>query len=146
MKYNVTFACGHDGRIDIVGPTKERDRKVAWYEQNRVCPACYAAEVERKKAEGCDKVTMSYRDYKTQRFWLKTEANSYSERNKTITVYIPETYAGLEEYIDKMASNRNGDDGLRANCQIIRDALDNNEITAEQSKVLVRAAKEIRYF
>ena len=146
MKYTVKFACGHKAMIELDGPTKDRERKIAYYKQSGICPACYAAKVAAKNRTGCEEIEMHYADYKSKRFWCKTARDSYNAKTKTIKVYVPTTYTGLEGYIDRMASNRNGDDGLRANCQIIRDALDNNEITTDQSKVLVKAAKEIRYF
>lgn len=41
--YNVTFKCGHTGRVDVVGPLKNRqywiDRKAS-----RLCPDCYAED------------------------------------------------------------------------------------------------------
>ena len=39
MKYDVTYACGHTGDVTLYGPTKERNRRIAWLEQ-QICPKC----------------------------------------------------------------------------------------------------------
>ena len=44
-KYNIKYACGHrEHEIVLFGKHTERDRKIEWYENNVVCPACYKAE------------------------------------------------------------------------------------------------------
>lgn len=40
-KYDVTFACGHTGTVNIVGPYKQREKKLQWYEERGLCPDCY---------------------------------------------------------------------------------------------------------
>ena len=35
-----TYCCGHEGRTDIVGPTKDRERKADWHFSG-LCPKCY---------------------------------------------------------------------------------------------------------
>lgn len=50
-KYSGTFSCGHDGRVDVIGPTKNRqwivDRKF-----EGLCPECYEKHLleEREKS------------------------------------------------------------------------------------------------
>lgn len=53
MKYTVTFSCGHEATVDLFGKTSERDRRIAWYEKEGVCPDCYRKmkEEERKQAD-----------------------------------------------------------------------------------------------
>lgn len=49
-----TFSCGHDGRVDIIGPTKDRQRKADWH-FSRKCEDC--RETERlKKIEKVNKL------------------------------------------------------------------------------------------
>ena len=48
-KYTVNYSCGHGTHtVELFGPGKERERKIAWYEKNIVCPECYKTS---KKSE-----------------------------------------------------------------------------------------------
>ncbi len=38
-KYTVTYKCEHYGEVQIVGPEKERGRKIEWLE-TQICPDC----------------------------------------------------------------------------------------------------------
>lgn len=50
-KYQITRACGHEETIQIVGPTKDRDRKVA-FEESKLCYDCWKArQAEERAAE-----------------------------------------------------------------------------------------------
>lgn len=53
MKYTVTFSCGHEGEVNLYGKAAERDRRIAWYEKEGICPDCYRKmkEEERRKAD-----------------------------------------------------------------------------------------------
>ena len=53
MKYYVTFSCGHEGEVNLYGKAAERDRRIAWYEEEGICPDCYRKmkEEERRKAD-----------------------------------------------------------------------------------------------
>lgn len=52
--YNGTFSCGHEGRVNIIGPTKDREWKRKRLFDN-LCPECEKKwreeEIERKNAE-----------------------------------------------------------------------------------------------
>lgn len=48
--YYGTFACGHKGQINIVGPTKDRQRKVDWAFSG-LCKECFQAKMEAEKVE-----------------------------------------------------------------------------------------------
>ena len=56
--YEGIYSCGHEGRINIIGPTKDRQRKADWYFSN-VCPECYKKylkeERENKNKEAAEK-------------------------------------------------------------------------------------------
>lgn len=56
--YEGTFSCGHEGRVDIGGPTKDRQRKADW-RFSGLCPECYKKyleeEKERKEQEAAEK-------------------------------------------------------------------------------------------
>lgn len=48
-KYTINYACGHGSTVkNLVGKTSERERKIAWFEQNLVCPECYKAQQQAK--------------------------------------------------------------------------------------------------
>ena len=50
-KYNITYACGHEGIVNLVGKIKERERYIEWASSNKLCPECYRAKVEKERAE-----------------------------------------------------------------------------------------------
>lgn len=43
MKYTVTYSCGHEEEIQLFGPNKDRERRIAAFESQE-CPACRAAK------------------------------------------------------------------------------------------------------
>ena len=47
-KYDVTYSCGHTGTVNLAGKNTERERQIAWMEQECLCPDCYKA-VKRKE-------------------------------------------------------------------------------------------------
>lgn len=49
-KYEGTYACGHDGVVNVIGKMSERQRK-ADYAFSHLCPKCAKEEKERKIAE-----------------------------------------------------------------------------------------------
>ena len=50
--YNYDYACGHgSNRVQIYGPTRDRQRKADWYARTFVCPDCYRAKQKKKKEE-----------------------------------------------------------------------------------------------
>ena len=64
-KYDVDYSCGHSATIQLVGPTRERERKIEWMERG-LCPDCYKAakdaeriKNEAKAVEGIDLVALT---------------------------------------------------------------------------------------
>ena len=52
MKYDVKMACGHVQTVDLYGKTKERERRIAYFEDFGMCTECFKkwkAEQEEKK-------------------------------------------------------------------------------------------------
>jgi hypothetical protein len=41
MKYDITFACGHEGTIELFGTNANREYWLSVYEKERICPECY---------------------------------------------------------------------------------------------------------
>lgn len=89
MKYVVDFSCGHSEQVELFGKTADRERKIAYLEKNCVCSACKAEQKNIENSIGCEEVTMSYREYKTEYPNCKTVQGSYNGTDKTITVYVP---------------------------------------------------------
>ena len=110
-KYTVKFSCGHEAMIELFGKDADRRRKIAYFEEDGLCPECYAAAKEAEKAEGCKEVEMSYRDYKDNYADYDTKKDSYNKETKTIVVYVPiepteeEINAKAEELVDKYQSD-----------------------------------------
>ncbi|GHV45324.1 hypothetical protein FACS1894204_04160 [Synergistales bacterium] len=53
-KYDIVYSCGHEGRVDIIGPTKDRQRKADWYASG-LCPECYEAKKQADRATELEK-------------------------------------------------------------------------------------------
>ena len=49
-KYNVTYTCGHTGRIELFGKYSDRENRINWLENNSVCQDCYRAAKEAERA------------------------------------------------------------------------------------------------
>lgn len=93
MKYDITYSCGHEGRVELFGKTEDRERKIAWYKSNGICPECYKemkkmdAEIEAEKT-GLKETEVTYREYKLNYPNAKTVPGSYNGETKTIKIYI----------------------------------------------------------
>lgn len=90
MKYNVKFSCGHEQEIQLFGPTKERERKIQYYEDYGMCSDCYNKKQDKENSKGCEAVDMFYGDYKEKYSKCKTKRDSYNPETKTIVVFVPE--------------------------------------------------------
>lgn len=52
-KYQIDFSCGHTEQRELYGPTKERQRKIEYFERSGDCTECYKARMRAQKdAEG----------------------------------------------------------------------------------------------
>ena len=49
--YEGTYSCGHEGRTQVYGPTKDRQRKADYYFETHLCPECWKREQEKKAQE-----------------------------------------------------------------------------------------------
>lgn len=139
-KYEINYSCGHTATVQLYGPTKERERKIAWFEREGLCPECYAAQKDAENAAGCSERVMLYREYKQDWSWLKTKRGSYDAESKTVTVYFPAAYTGLEDWIEKIREIRRRATIWETRAEIapaLREALDAGKITREQVKILL---------
>ena len=48
MKDYVTYSCGHTGEVQLFGTSKDRERKIKWYEEEALCPECYKKQQEER--------------------------------------------------------------------------------------------------
>lgn len=89
-KYIVNFSCGHTEPMYLFGKETERQRKIAWWEEQGMCTKCYRSWLAVKMAEDYKEVEMSYREYKNGEYAnCKTKQGSYDAKAKTIIVYVP---------------------------------------------------------
>lgn len=50
-KYDISYCCRHGSVIkDLVGPMKERERRIEWMESNMLCPECFKEKLKADKA------------------------------------------------------------------------------------------------
>ncbi len=49
MKYTIKMSCGHEETVELIGPGKERERKLAYYENFGLCKECYKRKMEEKE-------------------------------------------------------------------------------------------------
>ena len=50
MKYEVKFSCGHTATVELFGKTKDRERKIKYFEEQGICPCCYKKQQEAERA------------------------------------------------------------------------------------------------
>lgn len=50
MKYNITYACGHEGVVNLGGPEKDRERTIHYLEHSGECPTCKAERLQNERA------------------------------------------------------------------------------------------------
>ena len=88
-KYEVTFSCGHTKVMNLYGPNASREKRIAYYEEQGLCPECYAKAQAEKMAQKSNIVEMHYGEYKRRYAMHKTVPGSYNPETKTIKVYLP---------------------------------------------------------
>jgi hypothetical protein len=54
-KYNIEYACGHDGKISLFGPSRDRERKLDWYQNTALCPECWEEKLIQDRIEATEK-------------------------------------------------------------------------------------------
>lgn len=138
MKYDVKFACGHTDTVELFGKAADRERKIAFYEKNCLCPDCYKDMKEEEKKMNCIEVEMSYKEYKESYPECTTKVGSYDAKDKTIVVYIPELTAESEEEKDESSIEIKGiglvkkEDAMSILTREGKEAVKSGEITLEE--------------
>ena len=49
-KYDITHECGHTETHNLIGPRRDRERRIQWLETS-LCSECYRADLEKRRAE-----------------------------------------------------------------------------------------------
>ncbi|MGO5353784.1 hypothetical protein ACTQX5_09910 [Faecalicoccus sp. LCP19S3_E3] len=49
-----TFSCGHEGRVQVYGPSVDRQRKADYYFDTHLCPECWAKKQAKLSAKNAD--------------------------------------------------------------------------------------------
>lgn len=65
MQYDVDFHCGHTATVNLVGPHKDRERRIEYYEQSGVCPDCYKKQKDAERKREYDRIRAIEKDYET---------------------------------------------------------------------------------
>lgn len=55
MWYYGTLSCSHEGRVNIIGKSSERQRKADWYFAHSICEECRQKAFEKEKEEAAQK-------------------------------------------------------------------------------------------
>ena len=50
-KYNITYSCGHEGTVQLLGKSEERERKIKYYEEFGLCTECYKKQKQEENAK-----------------------------------------------------------------------------------------------
>lgn len=95
--YSRTYACGHEGRVQIYGPGKDREWKAA-REFSQLCRDCYIAEQQKIAQENAEALNLPLLNgTEKQVSW------AMQLRNQFLTAYgketIPEQIAPAMQYV-----------------------------------------------
>lgn len=72
-KYEVTFKCGHTETKQLFGPTKERYKKIEWWQENCICSECYKKQqLERAEQYESDNNLVELTGSEKQIKWAKS--------------------------------------------------------------------------
>ena len=117
MKYNVTYACGHEGIVNLFGKMSDRDRKLEWL-AGEDCPACrkaYMEEMHRQanesaleqaKANNLPELTGTQKQVAwaatlRQEFIDKLHKMNLTEQGEKVLKYIIEQRTSATDWIDR---------------------------------------------
>lgn len=101
---DVTYSCGHEGREQMTGPHRDRESRVALIGRSKLCPECYAKELEETRSREFEAAKRSSEEMKLpdltgtekQVAWAtKIRADIFS---KNLTLLGEITDQGLLEY------------------------------------------------
>lgn len=90
-KYSIVFSCGHEERIELLGPVKDRERKIAYFQEQGLCSECYRKQ---RQAKQRIKPTsrIKYAEYKAKDLIYEAIKDTYNADDKTIEVMLKDLY------------------------------------------------------
>ena len=89
-KYEITYRCGHEGTVELVGKEVDRQRKLHWLRTSCDCVRCQRAKEEADKSnDNYIRVTVLYKDYKNKYENCSTVSSSYNKDTKSIDILVP---------------------------------------------------------
>lgn len=143
--YNVNFSCGHTERVNLIGKTSERERRIAYFEKCGECSECYrsnrkAKENQQNKEDGLELVEMKYGEYKEKYSSCKTEYDSYNPEKKTIKVWVS------QKSDEDLEPDGTIETGLRIANATIRNLSEQHSGDKDASRVVDILKGEIDYY
>lgn len=99
--YDVNYSCGHKGRLNLIGPGRDRESRIAWLEKEGLCPDCYTKSLHDKASQKNYEMKVSYRDYKNIYSSYNTKKDSYDSQDKSIIIYIPKDLSAFNLFLGK---------------------------------------------
>lgn len=85
-KYDITYSCGHEGTVELLGKEKDRQRKIEWYESTGLCPECYKKEMREKEAIDVENAYGNKFNYHLVQIFMDTEIkNNFFRRYENYT-------------------------------------------------------------
>lgn len=100
--YDVNYSCGHSGKIQLIGPGRDRENRLAWLERDGLCPDCYKKYLNDKNSQKNYEMKVSYRDYKNKYSAYPTKKDSYDAKEKSIIIYIPRDLSAFNQFLGKV--------------------------------------------
>lgn len=98
-KYDVTYSCGHEGRVALFGPYKDRESKLAWYRNQADCPDCFKKALEEKRASDNAEAVKASSEKGLPKLQGSDKQIAWAEKIRI------EYINKLDDYIDRTKSN-----------------------------------------
>lgn len=118
MKYNVKFSCGHEEVRELFGKVSERERRIAYWQENGICSECYRkrqeAEIAEKskglpELEGTEKQIAWAKKIRLEKIEQLTEVLSIKFRGKPEAFIAKYEAEGREKLIETIKSKATGE-------------------------------------
>lgn len=81
-KYDVTYKCGHTHKLELYGKIDDRINKIAWLEENALCPECFKKQKLEEAISKANDLPLLEGSEK-QIAWAMTIRQEWIERGKS---------------------------------------------------------------